>query len=233
LKAGPPEGHRTTRLVATVPEWRLSSGHAHPDAGSFIIWAGGRYITGDTGYAGQPQARHHNTITIGGQGQGDEGDHDVWRAMNAAAVDRIRITAVQADGTGVRIEADAEGAYVPAAGLSRFHRVFRFDGRDGFSIEDAIELREARPVQWFLQSDAPFEPRDRSFVSGTGPVLHVTIGAPENARASVDKTHLTAPGRPGSITEGPDEQRGYHLQVETPASTQVTIRVNLKIASSR
>ena len=27
-------------------------------------------------YAGQPQARHHNTITIGGQGQGDEGDHD-------------------------------------------------------------------------------------------------------------------------------------------------------------
>jgi hypothetical protein len=44
LKAGPPEGHRTTRLLSTVPEWQLSSGHAHPDAGSFIIRAGGRYL---------------------------------------------------------------------------------------------------------------------------------------------------------------------------------------------
>ena len=60
FKAGPPEGHRVATLLSRLPEWRLDSGHAHPDAGSFIIWADGRYLTGDTGYAGpalgaQPQ----------------------------------------------------------------------------------------------------------------------------------------------------------------------------------
>lgn len=233
LKAGPPEGHRATRLLASVPEWRLSSGHAHPDAGSFIIWAGGRYLTGDTGYAGQPQARHHNTITVGGQGQGDEGDHDVWRSMGQAALDAIRITAMQIDGATVRIEADAAGAYLPAAGLGRFHRTFRFDGRDRFSIEDAIEMRQAKTIQWFLHADVPIESRGGSFALGaTPPLLLTTIVSPADGHISVEQTRLTAPGRPGSITEGPEEQRGYHLQLETPAAARATIRVELKVVGS-
>ena len=61
FKAGPPEGHRVAALLPKLPEWRLDSGHAHPDAGSFVIWAHGRYLTGDTGYAGLPAARNHNT----------------------------------------------------------------------------------------------------------------------------------------------------------------------------
>jgi uncharacterized protein DUF4962/heparinase II/III-like protein len=230
LKAGPPEGHRVTRLLAGIPEWRLSSGHAHPDAASFIIWAGGRYLTGDTGYAGQPQARHHNTITVGGLGQGDEGDHDVWRSMGQAALDGIRITAMQADGAGVRIEADAAGAYLPSAGLARFHRTFRFDGRDAFVVEDAMELRQAKPIQWFLHSDVLIESRDGRFtVGGTSPSLMATIVSPADGRTTVEKTRLTAPGRPGSITEGPEEQRGYHLQLETPPALSTTIRVELKV----
>ena len=72
FKAGPPEGHRVTALLAKLPEWRLDSGHSHPDAGSFIVWANGRYLTGDTGYAGLPSARNHNTMTFGGIGQGVE-----------------------------------------------------------------------------------------------------------------------------------------------------------------
>ena len=234
LKAGPPEGHRVTRLLATIREWRLSSGHAHPDAAGFIIWAGGRYLTGDTGYAGQPQARHHNTITVGGQGQGDEGDHDVWRSMGQAALDSIRLTAMQPDGAGVRIEADAAGAYLPSAGLARFHRTFRFDGRDGFVVEDAIEVRQPKPIQWFLHSDVPIEPRDGRFtLGGTSPSLVATIVSPADGRTSVEKTRLTAPGRPGSITEGPEEQRGYHLQLETPAATRITIRVELKVVAPK
>src|SRR5690606_25213827 len=39
FKAGPPEGHAATAKVKAFPDWRLSSGHAHPDAGSFIIWS--------------------------------------------------------------------------------------------------------------------------------------------------------------------------------------------------
>ena len=55
-----------------VPEWRQSTGHSHPDAGSFIVWAGGTHVVSDTGYAGRPQARHHNTVVVGGFGQGLE-----------------------------------------------------------------------------------------------------------------------------------------------------------------
>ena len=97
FKAGPPEGHRVARLLAMAPEWSLDSGHAHPDANSFIIWAGGRYLTGDTGYAGVPQARHHNTITVDGAGQGVEGDHDVWRGMDYARLAGTRIISVSSE----------------------------------------------------------------------------------------------------------------------------------------
>ena len=109
----------------------------------------GRYLTGDTGYAGQPQARHHNTITVGGQGQGDEGDHDVWPKMDSG---RARHHPHHGDAGRRRracaIEADAAGAYLPSAGLVRFHRTFQFDGKDGFVVEDAIETQqaEAHPV---------------------------------------------------------------------------------------
>jgi hypothetical protein len=230
LKAGPPEGHRVARLLKTIPEWKLSSGHAHPDAASFIIWASGRYVTGDTGYAGQPQARHHNTITVGGQGQGDEGDHDVWHAMDQSALDAIRITAMEGDGRGVRIEADAAAAYRPSAGLLRFHRVFRYDGGDLFTIEDAIELGAPKAIQWFLHSDAPVESQSGSFATAGPAPLRVTIASPRNAQAAVEKTRLTAPGRPGSITEGPEEQRGYDLRLEVPAAARAAIRVELKVA---
>ena len=98
FKAGPPEGHRAARLAGTVPEWALDSGHSHPDNGSFIVWANGKYLTGDTGYAGLPSARHHNTITVGGVGQGIEGQHDVWRKMSPAALDGIRIVSATNDG---------------------------------------------------------------------------------------------------------------------------------------
>lgn len=230
LKAGPPEGHQVARLLATIPEWTLSSGHAHPDAASFIIWANGRYVTGDTGYAGQPQARHHNTITVGGQGQGDEGDHDVWHAMDQSALDAIRITAMEREGRGVRIEADAAAAYRPSAGLLRFHRVFRYDGAGTFTVEDAIELGAPKSIQWFLHSDAPLESQAGSFVTTGSAPLRVTIAAPANAQAAVEKTRLTAPGPPGSITEGPEEQRGYDLRLEVPAAARAAIRVELKVA---
>jgi hypothetical protein len=234
LKAGPPEGHRTTRLLASVPEWQLSSGHAHPDAGSFIIWAGGSYLTGDTGYAGQPQARHHNTITTGGVGQGDEGEHDVWRGMDQAALDTIRITRATADATGARVEADAAGAYPAAAGLKRFHRTFTFDGKATFAVADAIETATPRSVEWFLHADTPFTAAGEDFVvSGGQPSLHVRLEAPAASKTSTGPTYLVAPGKPGSITEGQREQRGYEIRIDVPGATSVAIKAALTVEPKR
>lgn len=228
FKAGPPEGHRVTTLLAQLPEWRLSSGHAHPDAGSFIIWARGRYLTGDTGYAGQPQARHHNTITVGGRGQGDEGEHDVWRQMSQAALDTVRIASVQLTPTGIRVEADASGAYVPSTGLIRFHRTFTVAGADQFSVVDEIEARTPTSIEWFLHADVPIAEQTGRYLLGGGPApLAVTVEGPTGSRITTEKTILMAPGKPGAITEGPQEQRGYHLMLQTAPATTVTVRATM------
>jgi hypothetical protein len=230
LKAGPPEGHRTTTLLGRVPEWGLSSGHAHPDAGSFIIWACGRYLTGDTGYAGQPQARHHNTITVGGAGQGDEGEHDVWRGMSQAALDTIRITRAEAGASGVRVDVDAAGAYPASAGLTRFHRTFTFDGTAGFTVEDAIQISTPKSVEWFLHADAPFAAAGDDFVLDAGPArLRVRVEAPAGSKTSTGMTNLMAPGKPGSITDGKQEQRGYEIRTDVPASSAVAIKAVLAV----
>jgi Heparinase II/III-like protein len=73
FKCGPPEGHHTAAMLEQFPDWRLSDGHAHPDANSFIVFARGQYLTGDTGYAGVPMTEHRNTMLVNGKGQAKEG----------------------------------------------------------------------------------------------------------------------------------------------------------------
>jgi len=83
FKCGPPEGHHTESLLQQFPDWRLSSGHAHPDANSFIIFARGEYLTGDPATPACPMTEHHNTLLINGKGQAKEGDgHDVFAAVS-------------------------------------------------------------------------------------------------------------------------------------------------------
>ena len=144
FKAGPPEGHRVASLLPTLPEWRLDSGHAHPDAGSFIVWAHGRYLTGDTGYAGLPSARNHNAMTFGGIGQGLESQHDVWRQMDYRALGGIRLRETHLDGGRMRIVADLAAAYPPAAGVRAFTRRFEWDGQSSITVTDDVTL--AKPA---------------------------------------------------------------------------------------
>jgi hypothetical protein len=230
FKAGPPEGHRVTRLLAKVPEWRLSSGHSHPDNGSFIVWAGGRYLTGDTGYAGQPQARHHNTVVIGGVGQGDEGEHDVWRKSNQRALDAIRITTAMFSTRSAKIEADLAGAYGPAAGASRVHRAFTFTAPGTFAVSDVIEATSPKAVEWFLHTDTPVGTAGGWYLLGVKPVQLVVDVKAAGATVTTGETILMAPGKPGSITSGPQQQRGYQLKVGTAPATVTKIDATLTVA---
>lgn len=230
FKAGPPEGHRVARLLASAPEWRLDSGHAHPDAGSFIIWAGGRYLTGDTGYAGVPRTRHHNTITIDGVGQGAEGDHDVWRGMDYGQLAMARITSVSSD-RGLRVEAEAAAAYPTNAGVTRFTRTFVFQAPATFSVTDDIALSRQAAVQWYLHTDHPLQQRGADWIAdgGAGTALRVTVKEPADARATAGPTQVAAPGQPGAITTGTVEQRGYELQLESPRALSHRFHVVLTV----
>jgi len=219
FKAGPPEGHRaTTVLLPKVPEWRQSTGHAHPDAGSFIVWWGDQHIVGDTGYAGLPQARHHNTVVVGGFGQGTEREHDSWEGMDRKALDGIRIESGENGSGYFWVVAQIAPAYPKEAGLRTFRREFRFQAPGRFRVHDRLETSEERSFEWFLHADRPFATRGASFSSdlGGGVTLEGQTLLPERVRLRARPTILTAPGQPGSIEQGRKDQRGYELVVEPP-----------------
>jgi hypothetical protein len=221
FKAGPPEGHRAARLLAAVPEWRQSTGHSHPDAGSFVVWAGGAALVSDTGYAGRPQARQHNTVVVGGLGQGLEKEHDTWEGMDRAALDRVRIEEAVLAPSSVRIVAEIAAAYAPAAGLRSFRRELRFDAPGSFRVRDALETAEERSFEWFLHADRPFTIDGTGFRSAhAGATLEGTVAAPAAARLRTGPTILTAPGQPGSIEQGRADQRGFELVVAPPAAAR-------------
>jgi hypothetical protein len=233
FKAGPPEGHRVAALKSKVPEWRLDDGHAHPDAASFIVWAKGRYLAGDTGYAGLPSATDHNTITVEGVGQGTPGKHDVWREMPYDVLDRIRVTGARLATGRISITADATAAYPPAARLRRFRRTFSFEVPGTFRVKDSVEMKEPRAVEWRLHADRAFEVRGPGFVVDVDGVrLAGTMRSPRGIKLRTGPTLVKSPGPPGSIEQGPSEQRGHEVVIECPSSgPRVEIEVELEVSS--
>jgi hypothetical protein len=230
FKAGPPEGHRVAALRAEAPEWALSSGHAHPDAGSFVLWARGRYLVGDTGYAGVPSARDHNTLTFGGVGQGKEGAHDVWAGVPYAQLDRIRITDAELAGPAGRVVADLTAAYPASLGLERVVRTLTFDGAGVFRVQDEVVAKGPLPAEWRLHADVPFAAGPTGHaIDVRGVALDVALADAPSAVATTGPALLQAPGRPGSIEQGPKEPRGFELVWARPAAARHAFDVTLAI----
>jgi hypothetical protein len=234
FKAGPPEGHRVAALLPTLPEWRLDSGHAHPDAGSFIVWAHGRYLTGDTGYAGLPSARNHNTVTFANGAQGVETQHDVWRQMDYRSLDAIRIREANLSGGKAFIVADLAAAYPKAAGVTKYVRTFTWDGGSLITVADDVALASAQAAAWHLQSDSPFEGSGTTFTNGKAgePRLRVSFSAPAGVSVATGVATVKAPGPPGSIEKGTEEQRGYALTATSREADSIRFDVTLQVLAA-
>ncbi|MGH9900881.1 MAG: heparinase II/III domain-containing protein, partial [Pyrinomonadaceae bacterium] len=218
FKAGPPEGHHTTALLARFPDWHLSSGHAHPDANSFIIYARGKYLTGDTGYAGLPMTEQHNTVLIDGRGQAREGGgHDAFRDVPYERLDRIRIAEAQLGPRFAYVRGEAAAAYEPELGVTRFDRHLLFTAPDGFVVWDDLETREPRLFTTLLHADQSVEQRGRYqyAIEAGGARLLATIVTPEEVRGVVEPNVVTAAGRPGAVDKGERQERGKRLAVST------------------
>ena len=154
FKCGPPEGHEANEKAIAFPDWRLSSGHAHPDAGSFIIWSGGKYLTGDSGYAGVPLTIHHNTLLFDGKGQAKEGDgHDAFSAVPYERLNKIHIAKVTMNESKVSIIADVTAAYEPEVGVKKFIRRFDFSAPLGFTILDDVKTKSPQTITAYLHAD--------------------------------------------------------------------------------
>jgi len=231
FRAGPPEGHRAAALLSQIPEWEMSTGHAHPDANSFIFYAKGRYLTGDTGYAGLTSAAHHNTITVGGLGQGrEQGKHDVWEGVPYERLDRVRIQQVAAEAGGLRVVAEASSAYPEEAGSTDFTRELRFMPPMTLVVTDRVRLRAPKPVTWYLHADRPFELTAGGFrVDVDGVALLGALQVPKCAKVATGPTMVMAPGKPGSIEEGTKEERGHEVRVETCPLAEVDLSTTLSV----
>jgi hypothetical protein len=234
FKAGPPEGHATDEKLKLFPDWRLSSGHAHPDAGSFIIWSRGRYLTGDSGYAGVPMTEHHNAVVIGGVGQGREGKgHDAFAGVSYDMLNKIAIHDVKMSEKGVSLVADLTAAYEPSVGVSKFLRRFEFKAPNDFLIEDSIQTDRPEIITSYLHGDTSIVQQNDGFIfEGAGkPSLSAEILGSSLFDTSIGPNFLTAPGPPGSVDKGEREQRGVRLAISTKQPVKdANIRVHLKIS---
>lgn len=233
FKAGPPEGHGATEKLKQFPDWRLSSGHAHPDAGSFIVWANGKYLTGDSGYAGVPLTEHHNTLVFDGRGQAKEGKgHDAFADVPYERLDRIRLRDVKMSAEKVSLVADLTAAYEPETGVREFTRKFEFTAPGEFAISDTVKLDRPQTITSYLHADNKIVENSKNlfeFEPG-GTSLLAQLIEPKKFTAKIEENILTAPGKPGSVDKGEREKRGWRVAVSTAKPVrEANFVVKLKI----
>ena len=228
FKCGPPEGHHTEALLNRFPDWRLSSGHAHPDANSFIIFARGEYLTGDTGYAGVPMTEHHNTLLINGKGQAKEGEgHDAFAAVPYELLNQIHIDQVKVDQHQVIVRGDATAAYGPGLGLKKFVREFVYRPGVGFTVTDEVETTTPAVLTLLLHADTRIEKEtgNRFDIQAGGIKLLInptitSAGNNEEIKSAIESNTLTAPGPPGAVDKGERQERGEKLLLSTSGPTR-------------
>ena len=219
-------------MLQQFPDWRLSSGHAHPDANSFIIFARGEYLTGDTGYAGVPMTEHHNTLLVNGKGQAKEGNgHDAFAPVSYELLNRIRISEVKVEQNQVIVRGDATAAYGPELGLKKFVREFVYRSGAGFTVADAVETTKPAVLTFLLHADNRIEKESGNrFIIRAGGVkllIDPTIEQPNELprrkqiqspiQAIIETNTMTAPGPPGAVDKGERQARGQKLLLSTPS----------------
>ena len=233
FKAGPPEGHATTEKLKMFPDWRLSSGHAHPDAGSFIIWSKGKYLTGDSGYAGVPMTAHHNTLVFDRKGQAKEGSgHDAFAGVPYERLNKIRIRDLKMNSSKLSLIAELADAYEPEVGVEQFTRRFEFTAPGEFLIEDNVKTEKNSTVTAYLHADTNIVESEKNLfeLQPDGTSLNVQILEPQDANLKVEKNLLITPGPPGNVDKGKREERGVRLAISTDTkSGSAKFVVKLKI----
>ena len=229
FRAGPPEGHHVAALAATMPDWHLEMGHSHPDAGSFMLYGGGSYLTGPMGYAGIPSSKLSNTPLIDGQGQANEGHgHDAFKDYPYARLDRIRIASVTLGREGAEIVADLTGAYRPELGVERLERRFSYAGGVWTTTD---RLRASRPVALSVQvhGDGAISQAGagRYIVAGQPSALTVAV-RDAAVQARIAPGVVVAAGPPGNVDKGPTQQRGTVLLLSLAPARQATLITRMR-----
>ncbi len=216
FRAAPPEGHAAARLASKISDWRQNTGHAHPDANSFIIYANGEYLTGDTGYSGRKMTDDHNTVLVDGRGQENDGRHEVFKEVANERLDKIRIAEVWGNSDYFYARGEAASGYYADLGVKKFDRHFLYVAPDYFVVWDELETEKPREFSFLLNADGEIKlDGDIAKLINQDSVLRVVRVLPETAKSEVVPQMILARGLPGSVEKGESEQRGVQLITKT------------------
>ncbi len=218
FKCGPPEGHSAMSLIASTPDWHTEQGHVHPDVNSFILWAHGQYLTGDSGYAGVPMTVEHNTLLVDGRGQGNEGKgHDAWAGFPYELMNEARITNAQLTADGFEMEGEGAGVYDPSLRLKRYLRRITMKMSGKIEVSDVVESTSPHIFTEILHSDGKMKSiAEKRYQTNINDVsLQVQLLEPQGVTSKVEQNVVMGPGRPGSVDKGSLELRGERLLVST------------------
>jgi len=220
FKCGPAEGHDAAELMRKLPDWHTEQGHVHPDVNSFIVWAHGAYLTGDSGYAGAPKTIDHNTLLVNGQGQGIENDkHDVWAGFPYEQLNQAHIVKAEFNANGFDVVGEGAGAYAASLGLKQYLREFKMLSAGHIAVRDSIASSKPNLYSEVLHADVKVDARGaRAFtMEGFGGALQADLKEPQEVTQSIEKNVVMGPGIPGSVEKGSLEERGQRVVVGTKA----------------
>jgi len=222
FRCAPPEGHHAARLAAKISDWRENTGHAHPDANSFIIFANGKYLTGDTGYLGIKNTDDHNTILVNKRGQERDGVYEMFKEVSNERLDKIRIAETFGNKDYFYVRGEAASGYYEDLGLKKFDRHFLYVAPDYFIVWDELETEKPSEFSFLLNADREINLNGNiaDLINQTA-TLRVIRVAPNDAKSTVVLQTIQARGLPGSVDKGNVEERGVQLQtVSTDKKTK-------------
>ena len=203
-----------------------SYNHAHANQNAFNVAAFGERLICDSGYYtayGDPhhygwtvRSRAHNTIHIGGKGQG-------YRDVDAYG----EIVDFEIGDGFVRTVGSCPKAY-KNAGVKRFDRHVLWLEPDTFLIADDLEIKQPQKFQWLLHSDQPMKVDDTVVTLEVGKAAGRLQFFEPTKLAFTQTDQFSTPAkawRPG--TKDRDYRDQYHLTAETinPASRQRFVSV--------
>jgi len=213
FRCAPPEGHTAAKLASKISDWRENTGHAHPDANSFIIYANGKYLTGDTGYLGIKQTDDHNTILVNNRGQEKDGVYEMFKEIPNERLDKIRIVETWGNSDYFYVRGEAASGYYADLGLKKFDRNFLYVAPDYFVVWDALETEKPSDFTFLLNSDREIKLNgNEAELINKDAALRVVRIVPNDAKSAVVPQMIQARGLPGSVSKGDTEQRGVQLQ---------------------
>ncbi len=216
FKSGPPAGHFFNTFLENNPSSKPSLGHAHPDAGSFILFSRGMFLANDTGYTGKKETADHNSILVDGIGQHRGGT--AWGTFEGkpySEYNKIRIDDVWLGPSVAASTAHFSDAYADELKLTRMERRLILIGGRFLVIADNIASEVPHEYEWRLHGDklAVKVAPDR-FTMENGPARLVTSilrpVASTRTEPTVVETQTFRDGEPRP------QQRGFHLALVSP-----------------